>query len=163
MVRKCAVSFAAISLLWSFSAAAGILDFFNGVEVGQVVPSAGLKYIHNPPKAEAKATLVYFWGTWCAPCRDAIPSLNALQAARSAQMAVVAITDEKEPEVRAFLKAVAVTYSIAVDEERKVFDPLKIRAVPYAALIDKERKVLWRGQFKDLNAGELDKLLSAAP
>ena len=144
------------------SVSANLLDFFNGVKIGQVLPSAGLKYILNPPDPNARITLVYFWGTWCGPCREAVPSLNALQADRGArEFAVVAVTDESETDVAEFLKRIPpVKYSVALDDGRKLFDSLKIRALPYAVLLDKERKVIWRGQIKDLDSGKLDKFLS---
>ena len=51
-----------------------------------------------------KIVLLNFWATWCAPCIDELPSLQALQRERP-DIQVLAVSIDDDPEAyRAFLK-----------------------------------------------------------
>ncbi len=44
--------------------------------------------------------LVHFWATWCVPCREELPGL--VDAARAAEVPLLAVTDERWDKVDAF-------------------------------------------------------------
>jgi thiol-disulfide isomerase/thioredoxin len=46
----------------------------------------------DPAPVDGRPALVHFWATWCAPCREELPSL--LEAARNEHVALLAVTDE---------------------------------------------------------------------
>ena len=74
----------ATALCLPLSVRAGILDWFNGVSVGQILPAIALRFLGPAPDPQAKLQMLDFWATWCGPCRDAIPKLNALGRMRYA-------------------------------------------------------------------------------
>ncbi|WP_161974731.1 TlpA family protein disulfide reductase [Piscinibacter terrae] len=150
------------ALMASTSAFGWSLSLFNGVSLGQELPPLNLQYVANAPAQPPTLTMIYFWGTWCEPCRETIPKLNKLHDEKHDGLVIVGLTDETEPVVKEFLRKIPIRYTVALDDHRKLFDSLKIRALPYAILITKERKVVWRGQPEDLHADELNRLLSAA-
>jgi thiol-disulfide isomerase/thioredoxin len=67
------------------------------------------------PQLTGRSHIVFFWATWCAPCKAAVPEVMAFAQARG--LPVLAITDE-EPN-RVFLKAGWGFFHDAVDPLRR--------------------------------------------
>ncbi len=62
-----------------------------------------------------QALIVNFWATWCAPCREEIPLLSRLQAARSANdLQVVGIAIDGIDRVRQYDRDTPLGYRIGV-------------------------------------------------
>ena len=87
--------------------------------------------------------LLNFWATWCGPCRDETPDLQALfQTARreTAQggLIVVGVNQQEEPDtVRAFTAEFGVTYPVVLDRAGEVSDAYRVgRGLPMTFLID---------------------------
>lgn len=94
---------------------------------------------------KGKALLVNLWATWCVPCREEMPALNGLQAAKgSDQFDVVAVnidsgTDEKP---KAFLNENGIDHlGFYRDSSMGVFNALKKEGLafglPATLVIDK--------------------------
>lgn len=65
------------------------------------VPEAEILTPDGAPAAlpEGRPTVVNFWATWCAPCREEMPSLAALQEAMGEEAEVVLVaTGRNDPE-----------------------------------------------------------------
>jgi thiol-disulfide isomerase/thioredoxin len=98
----------------------------------------------------SKALLVNIWATWCVPCREEIPALDQLQAARGGNdFQVVAINidtgDGRKP--TEFLKKVnAGNLSRYRDSSLDVFNKLKAQGLafglPVTLLVDSENCLL---------------------
>ncbi|MEZ4703447.1 MAG: TlpA disulfide reductase family protein [Rhodothermales bacterium] len=70
---------------------------------------------------KGKVLLVNFWATWCAPCREEIPDLIALQDKLGDEaFAVIGVAsilyDEEVDEVRAFVADNGMDYPIVLDK-----------------------------------------------
>ena len=62
---------------------------------------------------QGRALVCNFWATWCAPCREEIPVLDALQARHAATvLQVVGIAVDSAANVREYVKALPVRYPI---------------------------------------------------
>lgn len=62
---------------------------------------------------QGKALLCNFWATWCAPCREEIPLLNAAQQQHGAQrFQVVGIALDNAANVRKFADSVKIAYPV---------------------------------------------------
>ena len=74
--------------------------------VGEMVPPLRLtpydSAVPLPRVGEGRLTVLFFWATWCKPCKRALPALKAYAQAHGAQ--IIAITDEGRSTVRRFLK-----------------------------------------------------------
>ncbi|WP_246473123.1 TlpA family protein disulfide reductase [Pelagibacterium limicola] len=95
-----------------------------------------------------KKLLVNFWATWCAPCREEMPDLDALQLRYGGkQFEVVAISLDMGSDgpvaAQAFLDEIgAVNLALYADPSYKVFERLRNEAVtvglPATLLLDEE-------------------------
>jgi cytochrome c biogenesis protein CcmG, thiol:disulfide interchange protein DsbE len=88
------------------------------------------------PGLTGSAHLLFFWATWCAPCKKAVPEVMAL--ARSRGMEVLAISDEDEETVSRFLAERAEPFIplVAVDPLRKSFVAYGVSGTPTLLLVD---------------------------
>ena len=90
------------------------------------------------PDFRGQPYLLFFWATWCAPCKSAVPEVLAL--ARSRGLPALAISDEDEETVGAFLagRTEAFFPSVAVDALRKSFIAYGVSGTPTLVLVDGE-------------------------
>lgn len=93
-----------------------------------------------------KVVLLNLWATWCAPCREEMPALDALQEAKGSDtFEVVAVNvdrgDDEKP--KTFLKETGIqSLGYYRDSSMKVFNDLKSQSLalglPATLLIDEE-------------------------
>jgi thiol-disulfide isomerase/thioredoxin len=65
-----------------------------------------------------KVVFVNFWATWCPPCRDEMPSMEALGrdlAGQPFEMLAVSVDEGGEPAVRRFLAGKLHSYRVLLD------------------------------------------------
>jgi peroxiredoxin len=98
-----------------------------------------------------RVTLVEFWATWCAPCKDSAENLSKLyDKYGKSGLVVIGITDETSEEVKTYLEEMGdkMNYIVATsggETQKKYFDDFDLQAVPYAFLIDKNGRIVWYG------------------
>ena len=89
-----------------------------------------------------KVVVLNLWATWCAPCREEMPSLDRLQARFKDQPVIVLAlsVDRAGPErVRAFLDEVGVRHlQVYRDPKAAATRTLKVPGLPATILVDKE-------------------------
>jgi thiol-disulfide isomerase/thioredoxin len=91
---------------------------------------------------KGKVVVLNLWATWCAPCREEMPSLDRLQA-RFADQPVVVLAlsvDRAGPErVQAFLDEVGVErLHVYRDPKATATRALKVPGLPATILVDRE-------------------------
>jgi thiol-disulfide isomerase/thioredoxin len=88
-------------------------------------------------------TLVNFWATWCPPCVEEIPSMNALARHYDpADFRIVSINFQEGPEqVAAFLRQVDVDFPVLLDRNGDVSAEWRVFAFPSSFLLDREGRV----------------------
>jgi cytochrome c biogenesis protein CcmG, thiol:disulfide interchange protein DsbE len=88
-----------------------------------------------------RVVLVNFWGTWCEPCKEETPALEAsYQALKDQGLVIVGINlRRQEPDeqgIRAFLDEYGVTYTTALDVEGEAARLFQISPIPTSYFID---------------------------
>jgi thiol-disulfide isomerase/thioredoxin len=104
--------------------------------------------LFNLSNFKGKTVLLNLWATWCAPCREEMPSLDRLQKALGGdKFEVVAVSlDLKGTEAaRKFLAEVkAENLKLYVDPTAKQGNALKLIGMPTTILIDRQGRELGR-------------------
>ena len=95
-----------------------------------------------------KVVLLNVWATWCHPCRDEIPQLQALHAQykdRGLELVGVSVdVDGADADIREFMKEFAMTYPVWRDPAERVSAQFLVVGVPTTFLIDREGVLRWR-------------------
>jgi thiol-disulfide isomerase/thioredoxin len=117
------------------------------VQIGAAAPDTPLKAYRGPVQAHLgkhKQHLLFFWATWCGPCKLSIPELLAYE--KEKKVPVVAVTDENSAVIDGFLKKFTgkLPNAIAMDEGRKNFMSYGVSGTPTFVLIDDKGNVTWR-------------------
>ncbi|MEO7793310.1 MAG: redoxin family protein [Thermoanaerobaculia bacterium] len=102
-------------------------------------------YVTNEDFA-GKVVLFDFWGTWCAPCRDSIPSLRAL-VARSKGLPLVVVSVANDPDeatLRKFISEHGMTWPQVWDQKRSFVREMGVDSYPTYIVADHEGAILFR-------------------
>jgi len=95
-----------------------------------------------------RVVLLNIWATWCVPCREEMPQLDALQAELGgADFEVVAINIDKggPDKARKFLEETKATdLALYTDPSGKMFAKLKAVGMPTTLLLDTQGKEIGR-------------------
>lgn len=92
--------------------------------------------------------LVNIWATWCAPCKEEMPLIDALAAAQSGRISVIAISQDLEGRapVRAFFDSAGIkNLEPYIDRDIGISSALGANiALPITLLYDSDGKEVWR-------------------
>jgi len=92
--------------------------------------------------------LLNIWATWCVPCREEMPQLNALQAelgGKSFEVVAVNIDKGGPDKARKFLEETKATdLTLYTDPTGKLFVKLRAVGMPTTLLIDRDGKEIGR-------------------
>ena len=91
-----------------------------------------------------KIVVLNFWASWCAPCRDEAPAIEAAwQRYRNRGVVVVgANVQDLVPQATRFIESVAATYPMGRDRDNRVYRAYGLTGVPETFFIDREGRVV---------------------
>jgi cytochrome c biogenesis protein CcmG/thiol:disulfide interchange protein DsbE len=97
-----------------------------------------------------KPVVLNFWASWCQPCRDEAPILEAVWEEYRAQNLMVVGVDyvDTEPEAKAYMQEFKITYPNGPDVGTRVSQAYHITGVPETYFITRDGKLL-SGQDAD--------------
>ncbi|HUF50220.1 MAG TPA: TlpA disulfide reductase family protein [Longimicrobiales bacterium] len=125
---------------------------------GDTVALAGLR---------GRPVLLNVWATWCAPCREEMPGLQALHeryAARGLHVIGASIDARgAESAVRRFVQDYGITFTILHDVSELVSHRFRTRSVPETFLIGADGRIVqrWIGRIDPLSADVLARVEAA--
>ena len=124
-------------MFFSRFAAAGWLfasTFALAIEAGEAAPAVKIL-------ADRGGSVVYvdFWASWCVPCRQSMPALDALYRKHGpAGFAVVGVNkDVTEEDAKRFIQRVPVGFPLVADEGDSLARAFGVKAMPSGYLIDR--------------------------
>lgn len=104
-----------------------------------------------------EVVLLNLWATWCHPCREEMPALQALhEAFRDQGLHVVGVSIDGRSSadmIPGFLEEVGVTFRILRDPEERVVRSFTTMGVPETFLIGRDGTLLhrWVGAFDPMS------------
>jgi thiol-disulfide isomerase/thioredoxin len=111
----------------------------EGVRIGKSLPDAEFTTgsgrrvrvtdLHGSP------AVINFWATWCGPCREEIPVLQAAHADNQ-QIAFLAVTDELPTTVRPFVERNEMTLPVWYDPGGRAGKAYGVQSIPTTIFLD---------------------------
>lgn len=87
-------------------------------------------------KFAGKIVLLDFWATWCRPCIEGFPKLEALQKEFSNDLKIITITSDNEKRIKTFLEKKKTSLPIAIDSKETLATIFPHTTIPHTILID---------------------------
>jgi cytochrome c biogenesis protein CcmG, thiol:disulfide interchange protein DsbE len=135
----------ALASLWAIEAKA--------VGDGTVAPEIALKDLSGKPvklaELKGKVVLVDFWASWCAPCREELPVLDALyKKYKDKGLVIIGVgLDRDADKLTKFLRGVSLSFPVVHDPAGAVANKYEPPKMPSSYVIDK------RGLIRHVHAG----------
>ncbi len=94
---------------------------------------------------KGKVIFLSFWATWCGPCKEELPSIEALhQHFKGKDFVVLTVSVDVEgvPPVEKFIAKHGYTFYVLMDPKGEVLDLYRVEKIPMAFLIDKKGRIV---------------------
>ena len=92
-----------------------------------------------------RVTLVHFWATWCAPCLEELPELEAVQRKYpDTSLRVLAIAADSHDAVQAFRRDHGLGLTVLVDQYGGAMRAYKVEVLPVSYLVDRRGRLRYR-------------------
>jgi cytochrome c biogenesis protein CcmG/thiol:disulfide interchange protein DsbE len=86
-----------------------------------------------------RPVVINFWATWCGPCREEMPLLEAAYTRYGDGLAVLGVNyDEPQEMVQEFVDEMALSFPILLDPRARVQKLYRVRAFPTTYFLDEE-------------------------
>ena len=116
-------------------------------EVGKAAPELAVQTLNDKGKIDlsamqGKVVVVDFWATWCGPCKQSFPKLEAMSKKVSDKVVIlgVSVDDEKKGVVE-FAKENGASFAIGWDEGHSIANRWKVGTMPTTFIVDASGKV----------------------
>lgn len=146
----------------------------SGVNITEVTPYAApeftLQDLNGQPVSlsdfRGKVVLINFWGTWCEPCKEETPALEATYRRLKDEGLVILGVDQLNGErslnrdvddVRRFVALYDVTYPILLDEQGAAGQAYGIVPLPTSIFVDREGQVRYI-RIGPLNGSDIERI-----
>ncbi|GAB6515331.1 redoxin domain-containing protein [Bacillus cereus] len=118
----------------------------NGIEIGKSAPDFELTKLDGTnvklSDLKGKKVILNFWATWCGPCQQEMPDMEAFYKEHKENVEILAINytpSEKgggEEKISNFAKEKGITFPILLDKNIDVTTAYKVITIPTSYFID---------------------------
>ena len=139
-----------ITVIWAMSIALSLLFAANmrgGNLLGLTLIDIDGKQVRLDTLAEDKPLLLYFWATWCKPCRKTQPKVADLAKKYKDRVTVVGINVggvDSPKDIKKYISRHRITYTMLIDHNDEVVKAYSVSAIPVVILLDKTGNILFR-------------------
>lgn len=107
-----------------------------------------------------RPTVLSLWATWCGPCREEMPVLQAASEEYADAVTFVGVNTMDRPGAAAgFLEELGITYPQLVDVEGELLAHTRIKGLPVTLLVDSTGREVGR-HIGQLHADQVDGFLA---
>jgi cytochrome c biogenesis protein CcmG, thiol:disulfide interchange protein DsbE len=102
-------------------------------------------HLVRPSDLRGRPVLINFWATWCSPCREEMPSMNALYKdyhAKGLAIVAIAIDIGGKAVVAPFMQAYGLTFPVLLDPQNMLGQRLQVPGIPTSYLLDKQGRII---------------------
>jgi thiol-disulfide isomerase/thioredoxin len=101
---------------------------------------------HTLADYRGKVILVNFWATWCEPCRNEMPTIEALKEKLAGKpfVALAINVDEPEARIRKFVAQTRLGLPVLLDPDKAATRAWSVRVLPASYLIGPDGRVRYR-------------------
>lgn len=92
-----------------------------------------------------KVVLLNFWATWCGPCKEEMPSMEALHRQFKGEnfiLLAISVDYGGHKQVKEFIDKHHFTFPILIDPTCKTLDLFQVKGIPTTLLINKKGKII---------------------
>jgi peroxiredoxin len=147
--RREALAYVARGAVLAVAAAGGIGCKQGGALVGQPAPEFSLADLKGNAVrlANLKGRVVFInvWATWCEPCRQEMPAMQALYTALAGpdfEMLAVSSDQSERSVVERFVQTHRLSFPVLPDPELQVAGRYRVTGYPETFVIDRNGKVV---------------------
>jgi thiol-disulfide isomerase/thioredoxin len=104
----------------------------------------------------SRPQVLYFWATWCSPCRLTSPAVELLHIDAKGRVDVIAISSEKREVIKTFVAKGGTTYPVAHDSEGLLKLDYEVQSLPTIVWLEGDKVIAW-----DYGIGGVQRVISA--
>ena len=113
---------------------------------------------------KGKVLLLNFWATWCGPCKEEMPSMDALYQLFKEKEFIfltISVDYEDKKKVKEFIDKHRYSFPVLIDSTCLSLDLFSVKAIPTTFLIDKKGMMIGRAVGpKNWNSPEVVSILN---
>ncbi|MFJ8530063.1 redoxin domain-containing protein [Bacillus sp. NPDC094106] len=118
----------------------------NGIEVGKIAPDFELSKLDGTTvklsDLKGKKVILNFWATWCGPCQQEMPDMEAFYKTHKDDVEILAVNytvSERangEEKVKQFAEEKGLTFPVLLDKDISVTTTYKVITIPTSYFVD---------------------------